>query len=77
MFKSSSRRKCEGVEPMKNLLIVLVIFFCQSLSAEQIGFQSIYKKSIFRLANLIPEIKEMREDGKNVYEKAVRAVKKK
>ena len=61
---------------MKSLLIILVILFSQSLSAEQIGFQSIYKKSIFRLANLIPEIKKMREDGKNVYEKAVRAVKK-
>lgn len=61
---------------MKTFLVILLVVFCQSLSAEQVDFKSIYKKSIFRLANLIPEIEKMRKDGKDVYEKAIMAVRK-
>ena len=60
---------------MKIFFIVGSILFCQSLMAGQLKFRSIYKKSIFRLANLIPEIEKMRLDGKEVYQKAVKAVK--
>ncbi|MDC0254315.1 YiiX/YebB-like N1pC/P60 family cysteine hydrolase [Bacteriovoracales bacterium] len=61
---------------MKIFLIVSAILLCQALPAKQLRFQSIYKKSIFRLTNIIPEIEKMRTDGKEVYQKAVDAIKK-
>ena len=67
-----------GAFSMKLILFLITfVHLSVSFSKEKINFSSTYKKSLFRIDNLIPEIRKMKKDGRDVYKKAIKVVRKK